>query len=254
MQPATIPGIFALRVQRLLSHVALFPLSWIIICILLFLRQYRIDGLREIRKAYRAISRQKVPVLICANHLTMIDSVIIHWALSGTLWYFFHFNRFAWNLPAVENFGSTFFRRLVTYFSKCILIDRKGEKSHFEKIISRVVWLLRRREACMIFPEGTRSRSGKIEVENVTYGIGQIVAQVPDCNVLCIYLRAHGQTGYGEVPEKGSRFYLRLELIKPVSAETGRRAHRDLALQVIGKIKQMEDEYFARPAPSGGKP
>lgn len=233
----------ALIFQRFLGHLVLLPLCWVIILVLFFFRKYRIENLREIRKRYGQINRAKQPLLICANHLTMIDSAILHWALSGTFRYFFQYRTFAWNLPAVENFGSSLFKRVVTYVSKCILIDRQGTKEHSESILKRVAWLLRHREACMIFPEGTRSRTGRIDVENTTYGIGQIISRVPECTVLCIYLRARGQISYSHLPDKGSSFTLDLALIKPTTADTGRRAHRDLSLQVITKLKEMEDNY-----------
>lgn len=237
--------ILSLRIQKFLGLLVLLPLAGIVIFILVVVRKYRVENITEIRREYHRLCGNKVPLLLCANHLTMIDSMIIHWALSGTFWYACHYNRFAWNLPAVENFGSSVLRRVTTYLSKCILIDRRGEKQHFERIFRHVHWLLNKNETCMIFPEGTRSRSGKIEVENAMYGTGQIILDTPGCQVLCIYLRGHNQPGFSEVPPKGARFNIQLSLLEPHSNQTGRRAQRDLTLQVMHELKKMEERYFS---------
>ncbi len=48
---------------------------------------YRIEGVQELRREYRRIClEQDAPMMICANHLTMIDSFVIAWALGSPWW------------------------------------------------------------------------------------------------------------------------------------------------------------------------
>ena len=98
----------------------------------------------------------------------------------------------------------------------------------------------------MIFPEGTRSRTGRITVETVSYGIGKIIKELPGCDVLCVYLRGASQDSYSHFPVKGETFSIDLELMAPVTKFKGLRAVRDYSAQVISRMKQMENRYFAQ--------
>ncbi len=42
----------------------------------------------------------------------------------------------------------------------------------------------------MIFPEGGRTRTGRVDTEGFSYGVGRFVKEFPDLKVMCLYLRA----------------------------------------------------------------
>ena len=42
---------------------------------------WRIENAAEARAEFRRLRREGGPLLVCANHLTMIDSALIAWAL-----------------------------------------------------------------------------------------------------------------------------------------------------------------------------
>ena len=88
---------------------ALAPLTLpAVVGILRFGLGYRVAGLRELRREYRQIRREgDAPLLICANHLTLIDSFLIGWALGSPGWYLRHFASLPWNLPERRNFAVT---------------------------------------------------------------------------------------------------------------------------------------------------
>ena len=72
----------ALLVQREVGR--LVAVLWIpaMAFMLRFGLRYRIRNAAELRSRYRALVRESEgPVLICANHLTMIDSALVAWAL-----------------------------------------------------------------------------------------------------------------------------------------------------------------------------
>jgi hypothetical protein len=210
-----------------------------------FLRGNRIAGLPAARRMYRGALSTGRPTIVCANHLTMVDSLFLHHGLASLGSYLRDFRRFSWNLPAVENFTATPFRRAVTYLGKCIPIDRSGDAAHHESVLEQVRWLVASGEVCMIFPEGGRSRTGRIEPDSVTYGVGQILKDLDRPQVICAYLRGKHQETWGSVPAWGDTLHLRTELLEPTTTETGLRAARDLARQVAAKLRVMEDAHFA---------
>ena len=68
------------EISRLLSPVIVSVIE----IALRFVLGYRIDTLRSFRREYhRACLKQDGPLMICANHLTMIDSLVIAWALGS---------------------------------------------------------------------------------------------------------------------------------------------------------------------------
>ena len=77
----------ALTLQREVGRFS--SIVWIppIVFTLRVLMRYRIKNAAELRKRYRAsmMKESEGPVLICANHLTMVDSAILAWALGGSL-------------------------------------------------------------------------------------------------------------------------------------------------------------------------
>ena len=64
-------------------------------------------GADEARAVYRELRRRAAPVLVCANHLTLIDSAVIAWALGSPWWYLRHFAALPWNVPERANFAAS---------------------------------------------------------------------------------------------------------------------------------------------------
>lgn len=233
------------RTQRILGWICMIPLSVLIVALLRWRRGYRIERHAEIRRQFREITERKQPLLVCANHLTLIDSVILIWAFASLWRYAIDYRLFCWNLPAIENARKHRSWRVITYLSKCLPIDRFGSAAHTGSVLAKICNLLRRGECAMLFPEGTRSRTGRIDLSAVTYGVGRILQEVPDCRVLCVYLRGKGQETFSNFPEPGEVFEIDLAVINPTSAHVGRRGARDLSHQIVEKLKAMEEQHFA---------
>jgi hypothetical protein len=206
---------------------------------------YEVVGLERLRARYRRIrSQSDAPLLICANHLTMIDSAIIAWALGSPGWYLLHYSAIPWNLPERRNFAYSPASDVLSYLMKCLPVTRGGERAAVADVLNRFVYLLSQGEVGMIFPEGGRSRSGRVEIENAAAGTGRIVNALPGCRVLCVYLRGERQETYGSVPLRGERLHLRLELMHPRTRHLGLRGSRDVARQIVAKLAEMEREHF----------
>lgn len=236
--------------QRTAGWLSFAWIGLVVVLLLRVVRRYSIVDINRHRRFFaelrKELKKTKTPLLICANHLTMIDSVILQWALGGYGRYLFRYGEFAWNVPAREVFASRWYFRLLIYLTKCIPIDRKGDKEHHEEIIRRIEHVLHMGDPFIIFPEGGRSRRGRFDMERLTYGVGRIIRDMPATHVLCVYLRSDKQDSYTALPPVGSRFDLIYQVIHPQTAESGMRAERDLAMQVGSQILELEGRYFEK--------
>jgi len=234
-----------LALQRFLGWL-LGPL-WIplVAAALRFGLRYRVDDLGEVRRQYRRLSqRSEGPLLLCANHLTMIDSAILAWALASPVWYLRHYSSLPWNMPERRNFAFSWPAAVLAYVMKCLPVTRGGPREEVVQTLADFVSLLGRGDVGLLFPEGGRSRTGRVEMESASYGVGRVVRALPGCRVLCVYLRGRQQEGFSRLPARGDRFHVELTLIEPRSDAPGLRAERDIARQIIGHLMGMEQRYF----------
>ncbi len=236
----------ALRFQREVGR--LLAVVWIPASAFLMrvVMRYRIRGAADVRRRFRQVIRETdKPILICPNHLTMADSAIITWALGGSWWYLLNYRRFPWNLPEYNNFAGTWFSRTAAWITKCIPIVRGGPREHVSGVIKRIQHVMSRGDTAMIFAEGGRSRTGRIQLESVAHGMGRIVNSIPDCQALCVYLRGDRQHTWSTVPARGDSFYVDFEIFRPESIHTGIRRSRDFARQIADRLVELEEKYFA---------
>ena len=86
----------ALRIQKFISWL-LLPVWYLLsVLVMRFVLGYRVLGLSTFRQKIRQlIHAQERPIIICANHLTKIDSLIILWAMGSLNFYFWHFKKFS---------------------------------------------------------------------------------------------------------------------------------------------------------------
>ncbi len=94
--------------QRLVSMVAAPIWVGATVLVMAFWFRYRIAEVAAVRAKYRAIRAQSdAPMLVCANHLTLVDSFLIAWALgSGCYWVRIP-DELPWNTPEATNFATT---------------------------------------------------------------------------------------------------------------------------------------------------
>ncbi|HSD67878.1 MAG TPA: hypothetical protein VLF95_14315, partial [Vicinamibacteria bacterium] len=104
-------------------------------------------------------------------------------------------------------------------------------------------------EAVLMFPEGGRSRTGRVDAGATADGVGRLVKDVEGCRVLCVYLRGDGQATWSNLPSAGETFTITTRLVEPTTRKAGLRASRDLATQIVGHLVEMEREYLARRPP-----
>lgn len=241
----TLPTAFHLRLQTVLG----FLTSWLLAPLyFLFLRGrgYRIRNLDKVRRQWAELMEShKGPWLICGNHLTLIDSVIMIYALVSLGGHVMKFQRLPWNLPERANFQRSLFMTILCYLSKCIPVSRGGDREEMQATLAKCNYLLERQQIIMVFPEGRRSRTGRVDTENFSYGVGRFLQDHHDCRVLCVYLRGDAQATYGDLPRRGDTFTITMDAFLPgIPAGQGLRAQRDLAGQIVRRLAQMEEDYF----------
>ncbi len=235
-----------LRLQRIVGWAMFAIVGPCSVFTMRILRNNRLDGVAEARRIYREALRSGRPTVICCNHLTMVDSAYLHWAFAPLREYLLHFERFSWNVAAIEHLNANLFLKAIVFFGKTLPIDRGGDEGHRKAVLNKIRWLVQSGEVCTLFPEGARSRTGRIDPATVTYGVGQILKDLERPQVLCCYLRGSRQEHESGVPPYGDTVSLKVEILEPVTDQQGLRAIRDLSRQVINKLKAMEDEHLAR--------
>lgn len=235
----------ALAVQRVVGHLV-SPLStFAVVALLRLVLGLRIAEMRASRRRFREILAEgDGPLLICANHLTLIDSALIAWALGSPAWYVFRFAALPWNVPDQANFAATPLQRLLVYLFKCVPMPRGGSREAVADTLARFSYVLSRGDVGLIFPEGGRSRSGRVEIENAAWGVGRIVKGLPGCRVVCVYLRGESQQSWSDYPARGDRLHVQVARIEPKSDHAGLRGSRDVARQIVSKLIEMEEAHF----------
>jgi hypothetical protein len=211
------------------------------------LMRYRVRDLSKTRKEVRALlAKHKGPWMICPNHLTMIDSVVLAYAMAPLHRYMLNYRILPWNLPESANFQSNVFLAIICYLAKCIPVSRGGDRKKMKSTMDKCTYLLEKGERLLIFPEGKRSRTGRVDTENFSYGVGRLTNNNSDCHVMCIYLRGDGQDTYSNIPRFGERFTMHIEAFKPHTERKGLKAQRDCAEQIVKQLARMENDYFDR--------
>ena len=232
-----------LAVSRLLSPLWIPSTS----ALMRFGMGWRIDRAERAaaRAEYRRVrAESKAPILICANHLTMFDSFVIGWAIGYDRDYLRDFGALPWNTPERVHFASNWWKRLLAYLYKCVPVTRGSDRTEVAKVLEKVRWLLGRGQVALVFPEGGRSRSGRVDVDAAAYGVGRIVNALPGCRVLCVYLRGEGQETYTDLPRRGERFRVQVACIEPTSDRAGLRGSLEVARQITARLAEMERRHF----------
>ncbi len=243
-----------MRFQANLCRVLLLPVGGLLVGMMKYVRGYRIENMAAIRRQFKEIWREKQsggwPLVICANHLTFIDSAIIIWALASNFWYLFNYKAFTWNVPAGDFFKKKLHYHAVLYLTKCIFLDRQGSPAHKNAVLNLCRYLLAKGNIVLIFPEGQRSRDGRFRTDRLRFGTGKILSSLENARVLCMYLRSPMQKGFSNYPPKGSHFSLNMKLIEPSIEGDSKKKASIAAVKEIGEvIEQLESEFFAAQMP-----
>jgi len=241
----------SVRLQNLVAQISVPFTFGAALLLLRGILRYRWENLRAFRTKIRSLlDRQDGPVILCPNHLTMIDSLLLIWAMTPAWRALSQPRLFPWNTPEKNNFAHNAVLRFFCYIGKCLPVVRQGPAGQTRAFMDKIKVLLAKGQSLMMFPEGTRSRSGRVDTKNFAYGIGKIIDDIRQDGfkpqVLCLYLRGKKQIGKSAVPPRGNRFFIDAEEVEPKTVHSGLRAARDLATQIVQRLAGMEAAYFSR--------
>lgn len=238
-----------LALQRLAGRLAAPLCVPLAVLVMRFGFRWRIRDAAQSRALYaRLLGADRRPLLVVANHLTMVDSALIAWGLGSAAGHVVRYRGLPWNVPEQSRVESSWVWRVLAYLVKCIPIPRGGERRVVAQVLECLGHLMRRGEVVLMFPEGGRSRTGRVGTESVAHGVGRLIQEVEDCRVLCVYLRGDAQQGWSNLPARGDTFTLTTRLVEPRTGLRGLRASRDLAAQLLGHLADMEGAYWAERA------
>jgi len=236
----------SLLVQHVIGQIGVFiigPLYFAAIRLM----GYRVRDLKKIREdVSRHFKNHEGPWIICANHLTMIDSAILTYVMLSLFGHFTQFRLIPWNLPERKNFQRNIFLTVICYLAKCIPVNRGGDRDEMKKTLEKCTGILKGKQFLQIFPEGGRSRTGRINTESFSYGVGRFVKDFENCRVMCIYLRGDGQHTYSTIPKFGEHFTVKVDVFQPqLTEQNGLKAQRYYAEQIVKHLAHMEEDYFS---------
>ena len=245
----------ALELQLAVARASALVWVPLIVALMRFGFGWRVIDAAAARRRYREIVGEgDAPVLVCANHLTLLDSAVIAWALGSPWWYLRRFSTLPWNVPERRNFASSFASRVLVYIMKCVPIVRGSDRREVAAVLDRLGYLLARGEAVLIFPEGGRSRTGRVDIESAAYGVGRIVNELPGCRVVCVYLRGEGQATFGDLPPRGERFRVQVDAIDPRPQHTGVRGSVEVSRQILAHLAELELRHFGEDGATASLP
>ncbi len=217
----------------------------LVVVLMRFGFRWRIRDAARVRRDYAALLAERRPLLVVANHLTMLDSAVIGWGLGSALGHVLRSRGLPWNVPLRSRVERSWLWRALAYLTKCVSVPRGGDRREVADVLDRLAHLLRSGETVLVFPEGGRSRSGRVDTAATADGVGRLVKDVEGCRVLCVYLRGDAQRTWSNLPAAGDTFTVATRLVEPRTELRGPRASRDLATQIVRQLAEMEKEYFA---------
>ena len=187
----------ALRRQWRLSRALAVPISLFVTAVARLYFGYRLggDASRLRAEIWRKLDGHDGPVIWAANHLTLIDSFLVYWALFP-LSRAFEDRRIPWSTPEYTNYyrlggpwQSACIRGFL-YLCRCIPFLRAGEdataESWRQKAFEKCAHILREGGAVFVYPEAGRARSGWLEARRPKDFLGRLALEVPNAKFLCV--------------------------------------------------------------------
>jgi len=235
----------ALERQRLAGRAAAVLWLPLVTLLMRFGFRWRIREAARWRREYARLLEDGRPLLVVANHLTMVDSAVIGWALGSGVGHVLRPRGLPWNVPLARRVESSWLWRTLAYVMKCVPVPRGGDRREVADVLDKLAHLLRSGEAVLMFPEGGRSRTGRVDAEATADGVGRLLKEVGSCRVLCVYARGDAQETWSNLPARGETFTVALRVVEPRTQLRGLRGTRDLATQVVRALAELEREHFA---------
>ncbi|MCU4177853.1 lysophospholipid acyltransferase family protein [Carboxylicivirga sp. N1Y90] len=173
---------------------------------------FLVGGLFIMGCRIRFIDREKIPsgrpIIIVSNHQSLFDIPAVVWAFKKMYTKFISKIELGKNLPSISY-------NLV--HGKSALIDRKNGAQSVKEIFKLGKLIQENQYAACIFPEGTRSKNGRVK-KFMSAGVNTLLRAAPDAIIVPFAINGHSRLMYkGMFPLKfGQRItYKVLDPIEP---------------------------------------
>ncbi|UPT75793.1 MAG: 4'-phosphopantetheinyl transferase superfamily protein [Elusimicrobiota bacterium] len=243
----------ALRVQWAVSRALVAPVSLLVAAISRFYFGYELheDVRRLRREIWAKLDAHPGPVIWAANHLTLIDSFLVYWAVFPTS-RVLEDRRIPWSTPEYTNYyklggpvQSAFLRGLL-YLCRCIPFLRGGEDAAAEtfrqKAFEKCAWVLKQGGAVFVYPEAGRSRSGWLEPKRPKDFLGRLALEAPDAKFLVVYLRSERQISTTACPPYGDRIRVVADLVE--GARPGDTNPRAISQRLFDRLAELQRVWW----------
>lgn len=204
----------------------------------------RLNGNLQVRKIYDELS-SKGPVLIVSNHLGYLDPIFFLWAI-GVPWRgFLNYKSIPWIPASHDVVVRNPLYILATYIGKTLPVYREQSLAASAALIKTCVSQIESGHSLLLFVEGSRSRTGFLERENLKKGAAHVAVRSGLQQILCIYVRAK-KSGFNKFPIKNDIIHLHAETlnISEISLDSKIKVVQEMTAQIGRKLQTMEDEYF----------
>ena len=202
---------------------------------------------------WKQLDEHDGPVIWAANHLTLIDSFLVFWAVYP-LRRVHHVRWVPWSTPEYKNYyhlGGPIRKyaiRALMYLCRCIPFLREGEDAAAvmwrEKAYEKCVHVLKEGGAVFVYPEAGRSRSGWFDKHKPKDFLGRMALEVPNAKFLCVYLRGDRQLCTTPIPDKGEVF--RMEACVAPGVLPGETTPRQVSQRLFDTIAGLQEKWFAQ--------
>ncbi|MBI3298876.1 MAG: 1-acyl-sn-glycerol-3-phosphate acyltransferase [Elusimicrobia bacterium] len=242
-----------LRRQALWSRLLAYPTYALIIAMGRLRFGYTFKDLERFRaELWAKLDAHPGPVIWAANHLTMIDSFLVFWAVfpmsrAGQA------NRLPWSTPEYRNYyavGSPLKAaavRTLMYLCRCIPFLREGEDEASvrwrEAAFEKCALILKEGGSVFVYPEAGRARNGWLDSRKPKDFLGRLALATPGAKFLCVYLRGEGQTFATVAPRRGEAFRMHAELVDGVLP--GETTPRAVSERLFTVLAGLQERWFA---------
>jgi phosphopantetheinyl transferase (holo-ACP synthase) len=237
--------------QRFLSREIAVPLSFLVAIARLHFAYRLPDDIGELRaRLWKQLDEHDGGVIWAANHLTLIDSFLVYWAVVP-------FSRIGsdrftpWSTPEYTNYyrlggplQSAFVRALL-YLCRCIPFLRGGEdaaaEAFREKAFQKCAWVLEGGGSIFVYPEAGRSRSGWFERRRPKDFLGKLAMINPRAKFLCVYLRGDRQIGTTVAPPPGDLLRVSFSLLDGARPN---ETPRQISTRLFDELARLQEQWW----------
>lgn len=198
-------------------------------------------------------------LVILTNHMTLVDSTILHRFLFEVFGYVGtiknNFRPLVWNLSASENtemLMNTHKNAIIRYavkrgFNRALLINRKNTDDSNATFAKLVELTVKDKHVFNIFPEAGRTREIEFNKNNIMPGAAKAIYDIKKQTgefprILCVYIRSENQKGHSDYPTEGKiHIVARLLDMRINENESPLRQRKNISDQIGLKLEELQD-------------